>query len=249
MGADPHGRERRSISEQVADAIRVYMQAEGLHPGDRLGREEDLARQFGVSRPTLREALRLLSSSHLIRASKGPGGGIFVAATPEEGIGRTVSASVASMLETHSISIDELLETRMLFEVPLVGLAAQRATDDDVAQLKAMLAEAEASPDDSGLVGQVDERLHRKISEIAGNRLAAAFTAWVVEVLQPPLRELVRPAVVESVIVEQHRDIVRGIERGEPAAAERAMREHLVYVRDLVAAIAAAEPPQFPSGN
>jgi DNA-binding FadR family transcriptional regulator len=248
MGADPHGRERRSISEQVADAIRVYMQAEGLHPGDRLGREEDLARQFGVSRPTLREALRLLSSSHLIRASKGPGGGIFVAATPEEGIGRTVSASVASMLETHSISIDELLETRMLFEVPLVGLAAQRATEDDVAQLKAMLAEAEASPDDSGLVGQVDERLHRKISEIAGNRLAAAFTAWV-EVLQPPLRELVRPAVVESVIVEQHRDIVRGIERGEPAAAERAMREHLVYVRDLVAAIAAAEPPQFPSGN
>ena len=105
----------------------------------------------------------------------------------------------------------------MLLEVPLVGLAAQRATDDDVAQLKAMLAEAEASPDDSGLVGQVDERLHRKISEIAGNRLAAAFTAWVVEVLQPPLRELVRPAVVESVIVEQHRDIVRGIERGEPA--------------------------------
>jgi DNA-binding FadR family transcriptional regulator len=56
-------------------------------------------------------------------------------------------------------------------------------------------------------------------------------------VLQPPLRELVAPAVVESVIVEQHRDIVRAIERGDPAAAERAMREHLVYVRDLVAAI------------
>ena len=83
MSADPHRRaERRSISEQVADAIRVYMHEHGLKPGDRLGREEDLARQFGVSRPTLREALRLLSSSHLVRASKGPGGGIFVAATP-----------------------------------------------------------------------------------------------------------------------------------------------------------------------
>jgi GntR family transcriptional regulator, transcriptional repressor for pyruvate dehydrogenase complex len=241
MSADPQGRgERRSISEQVADAIRVYMQAEGLRPGDRLGREEDLARQFGVSRPTLREALRLLSSSHLVRASKGPGGGIFVAATPEEGIGRTLSASVASMLETQSITIDELLETRMLFEVPLVGLAAQRATDEDVAQLKAMIAEAESRPDDAALVAKVDERLHRLIAEIAGNRLAAAFTAWVVEVLQPPLRALVAPAVVESVIVEQHRDIVRAIERGDPAAAERAMREHLVYVRDLVAAIGAA---------
>jgi DNA-binding FadR family transcriptional regulator len=240
--ADPRGRtERRSISEQVADAIRAYMQSEGLRPGDRLGREEDLARQFGVSRPTLREALRLLSSSHLVRASKGPGGGIFVAATPEEGISRTVSASVASMLETHSITIDELLETRMLFEVPLVGLAAQRATDDEVAQLRAIVDEGERRPDDAARVAAVDERLHRLISQIAGNRLAAAFTAWVVEVLQPPLRELVAPAVVESVIVEQHRDIVRAIERGDPAAAERAMREHLVYVRDLVAAIGAAE--------
>src|SRR3954464_6014704 len=171
---DPRRRtERRSVSEQVADAIRVYMQSEGLGPGDRLGREEDLARQFGVSRPTLREALRLLSSSHLVRASKGPGGGIFVAATPEEGIGRTVSASVASMLQTHSITMDELLETRMLFEVPLVGLAAQRATDADVVRLYALIEEAEARPDDADLVGSVDERLHRTISEIAGNRLAA----------------------------------------------------------------------------
>src|ERR671937_1777322 len=110
MSADPQGRaERRSISEQVADAIRVYMQAEGLRPGDRLGREEDLARQFGVSRPTLREALRLLSSSHLVRASKGPGGGIFVAATPEQGIGLSVSESVASVLEAQSIDVHELI--------------------------------------------------------------------------------------------------------------------------------------------
>jgi GntR family transcriptional repressor for pyruvate dehydrogenase complex len=240
--ADPHRRtERRSVSEQVAEAIRVYMQSEDLHPGDRLGREEDLARQFGVSRPTLREALRLLSSSHLVRASKGPGGGIFVAATPEEGIGRTVSASVASMLQSESITMDELLETRMLFEVPLVGLAAQRATEADVARLHALVEEAESRPDDAELVASVDERLHRTISEIAGNRLAAAFNAWVVEVLQPPLRQLVAPAVVEAVIVEQHRDIVRGIEKGDPAAAERAMREHLVYVRDLLAAIGAQD--------
>jgi GntR family transcriptional regulator, transcriptional repressor for pyruvate dehydrogenase complex len=236
VSADPQSG-RRSISEQVADAIRAHMQSEALRPGDRLGREEDLARQFGVSRPTLREALRLLSSSHLIRASKGPGGGIFVAATAEEGIGRSVSDSVASMLEAQSITIDELLETRMLFEVPLVGLAAQRATEADVARLRAVLAEADAAPDDGDLVACVDARLHRLISEIAGNRLAAAFTHWVVEVLQPPLRALVAPAVVESVIVEQNHDIVRAIERGDPAAAERAMREHLVYVRDLLAAI------------
>src|SRR4051794_35171403 len=184
---DPRRRtERRSVSEQVAEAIRAYMQSEGLGPGDRLGREEDLARQFGVSRPTLREALRLLSSSHLVRASKGPGGGIFVAATPEEGIGRTVSASVASMLEAQSITIDELLETRMLFEVPLAGLPARRAPEEEVPPLHALRAGGESRPDDAKLVGSVDEPLPRQISVIAGNRLAAAFNAWVVEVLQPP---------------------------------------------------------------
>src|SRR3954467_12928307 len=199
MSADPHRRaERRSISDQVADAIRVYLQQGGLRPGDRLGREEDLARQFGVSRATLREALRLLSRAQLARPSTGPGGGMCAAAPAEEGIGLTVSASVASMLEAQSITMDELLETRMLFEVPLVGLAAQRATDEDVAALQALLAEAESRPADAALVGSVDQRLHRRISLIAGNRLAAAFNAWVVEVLPPPLRELVPPAVAAA---------------------------------------------------
>ena len=95
--------------------------------------------RFGVSRPTLREALRLLSSAHLIRATKGPGGGIFVAATPEQGIGLSVTDSVASMLSAESIDLDELIETRMLLEIPLAGLAAQRATEADVAGLHAIL--------------------------------------------------------------------------------------------------------------
>ena len=62
----------RAASEQVAVEIQHYIQQEGLGPGDFLGREEDLAAEFGVSRPTLREALRLLASGNLIRATKGP---------------------------------------------------------------------------------------------------------------------------------------------------------------------------------
>jgi DNA-binding FadR family transcriptional regulator len=53
-------------------------------------------------------------------------------------------------------------------------------------------------------------------------------------VLLPPLHDLVAPAAVEEVIAEQHRDLLRAIRRGDPAAAERAMREHLTYLRDLV---------------
>jgi GntR family transcriptional regulator, transcriptional repressor for pyruvate dehydrogenase complex len=218
------------------------MQREGLQPGDRLGREEDLARTFGVSRPTLREALRLLSSAHLVRATKGPGGGIFVAATPEQGIGRSVTDSIASMLSAESIDLEELIETRMLLEIPLAGLAAQRATEEDVAALHEVLDEAGESTQGEVFRG-LDRRLHGLIAQIAGNRLARAFTDWIGAVLQPPLQLLIEPAVVDAVVVEQHRDIVRAIERGDPTAAERAMREHLVYLQDLLSAVRRAEEP------
>jgi DNA-binding FadR family transcriptional regulator len=228
---------RDRISEAVAERIRVYMLTEELQPGDRLGREEDLARTFGVSRPTLREALRLLSSTHLIRATKGPGGGIFVAATAEHGIGMSVSATVASMLDAQSIDLLELLETRILLEVPLAAMAAQRAGEDDVATLTALVAELEGALADRERVGEIDQRLHRLVAQIAGNRLASAFTEWIVDVFQPRLRAVIDPAVVEEVIVEQHRDLLHAIARGDPPAAERAMREHLVYLCDLVTAV------------
>jgi len=226
-----------STSHVVAEHIRSFVARERLKPGDRLGREEDLAREFGVSRPTLREALRLLSSEHLIRASKGPGGGIFVAATPEQGIGLSVSAAVATMLDAQSIGLDELLETRMLFEVPLAGLAATRASEDDVTVLRALVEEVKAAATDHARTLDADTRVHHLIAQIADNRLAGAFTEWIVEVLQPRLAAVIEPAVVVSVIADQHRDLLEAIVRGDAAAAERAMREHLVYVRDVVNAV------------
>ena len=116
----------------MAVEIQHYIQQEGLGPGDFLGREEDLAAEFGVSRPTLREALRLLASGNLIRATKGPGGGIFVARTAEEGMSRSLSDAIAMMLETGTVTLDELLEARLLLEVPLAGLAAYQPEEETV---------------------------------------------------------------------------------------------------------------------
>ncbi len=81
-------------SEQIALELRRYLEREGLQPGDRIGTEQELATEFGVSRPTLREGLRLLASSHLIRVGRGRAGGIFVARTPGEGMSRNVSESI-----------------------------------------------------------------------------------------------------------------------------------------------------------
>jgi GntR family transcriptional repressor for pyruvate dehydrogenase complex len=231
-------RVRRTTTEDVAEEIRHYVESESLAPGDRLGREDDLAKQFGVSRPTMREALKLLSSSHLIRATKGPGGGIFVANTAEEGLGLSVSQSVAAMVSAQSISIEELMATRMLLEIPLAGLAAQRANAGQIEPMRELVEQArQRVSEGEAVLGTLDSDLHRRIAEAAGNRLLAALTGWIGDVLQPSVRELIEPAIVEEVAIEQHGDIVEAIARGDPRAAEKAMREHLAYVSDLVAAV------------
>jgi DNA-binding FadR family transcriptional regulator len=225
---------RGDASEQIALEIRRYVARRNLSPGDRLGTEQQLATEFGVSRPTLREALRLLAGSHLIRASRGPGGGIFVASTLNEGMGRNVSESIAAMLETDSVSLYELLDARMYLEVPLAGLAAQKATDATVAALQAAIDEAAEHHPASDPFRIADARFHRVIAGTAGNELLRAFTSWTLDVLQPSLVEALGGLIEAEAILSQHRAIVRAVQRRQPLAAQRAMRRHLEYVRDLI---------------
>ena len=225
----------RGASEQVAVQIQYHIQREGLGPDDFLGREEDLAARFGVSRPTLREALKLLASGNLIRANKGPGGGIFVARTAEQGISRSLSNSIAMMLETGAVTLEELLDARLLLEVPLAGRAAQRADPGLVARLReAVEAEAAADPDDLDSLATADGAVHRTIAAAAGNRMAEALIGWVFEVVQPSLVTALHGTVLPSAVVEQHEALQAAMEKGDPARAERAMKDHLLYLRDVL---------------
>jgi GntR family transcriptional repressor for pyruvate dehydrogenase complex len=223
---------RGTSSEQIAFEIRRYIVQHDLLPDDRLGTENELATEFGVSRPTLREALRLLASSHLIRASRGPGGGVFVASTQNEGIGRNLSESIATMFETESVSLRSLVEARIQLEVPLAGLAAENATDDTAAELEAAIAEAMTNREHpaSDEFRLADARFHREIARTAGNELLRAFTSWTLDVLQPLLVARVGGTIDGDAILRQHRAIARAILRRQPAAAQRAMRRHLEYV-------------------
>lgn len=219
----------------MAVEIQHYIQQEGLGPGDFLGREEDLAAEFGVSRPTLREALRLLASGNLIRATKGPGGGIFVARTAEEGMSRSLSDAIAMMLETGTVTLDELLEARLLLEVPLAGLAAYQPDEETVARLREIVErEAAARPNDTETYAATDMEIHRTLATAAGNRMIQALTDWIFEVLQPSLIEELQPAIVHSAILEHHQALLAAVERGDPIRAERVMKDHLLYLQDVL---------------
>ena len=240
------GPARRDASEQVAFEIRRYLSARDLRPGERLGTEQELAAEFGVSRPTLREGLRLLASSHLIRASQGPGGGIFVESTQSEGMRRNVSESIAVMLETDDVSLMELVEARISLEVPLAGLAAQHATETTASDLLAAIAEAEGNDPASEAFRIADTRFHRVIASAARNELLRAFTAWTLDVLQPSLIDTIGSSIDGAAILDQHRVIQRAIRLRQPAAAQRAMRRHLDYLRELVSSL---DPPTSPRGE
>ena len=230
----PRARQRliRGASEQVAIQIQHYIQEEGLRPGDFLGREEDLAAEFGVSRPTLREALKLLASGNLIRASKGPGGGIFVAHTADEGMGRSLSDAIGMMLETGNVTLEELLDARLLLEVPLAGLAAYHADEENLQRLReAVRGAATADPDE---LVEFDSEIHQAIAAAAGNRMLQALTGWVFEVVQPSVNAALHGAVVQAAIVEQHEALLAAIEKGDAPRAERAMKDHLLYLRDVL---------------
>jgi len=224
-------------SEQIAREIRRYVERERLRPGDRIGTEHELAREFGVSRPTLREGLRRLAGSHLIRVQKGRAGGVFVENTPGAGIGRHVSESIAAMLESESVTLCELLEARMFLEVPLAGLAAQLADQATVASLVGAIAAASGRDPASDEFRLADSRFHRTIAVAAGNELLITFTGWILDVLQPSLIEHVGHAVDGEEIVAQHQAIVRAIRRHRRTAAERAMRQHIEYMQQVLRSV------------
>lgn len=221
-------------SEQIAREIRKHLTTEGLRPGDRIGTETELADRFGVSRPTLREALRLLSGSQLIRVGRGRSGGIFVDATPNEGVSRNLTESIGLMLAAESVSMEELLDARLSLEVPLAGRAARSAGPAVIARLEAAIAAAEGQVPGTPQFNEADAEFHRVLAEAAGNDLLRALTGWILEVVQPSLIRRISPSVQADAILDQHRAILRAVRRGQHSAAERAMRDHIQYLIDIL---------------
>jgi GntR family transcriptional repressor for pyruvate dehydrogenase complex len=147
---------------------------------------------------------------------------------------RSIGESIATMLETDSVSLEELVDARVCLEVPLAGRAADRATDETVRELESAIAEAAGNHPASDSFRAADTRFHRVIARTAESELLSAFTSWTLDVLQPSLIDTLGDAIDGDAILRQHRAIVRAVARRRPAEAEEAMRGHLEYLRELV---------------
>lgn len=219
-------RPRDQVEQQLREAI-----LDGhFTQGEKLPAETELAQQFGVSRPTIREALGALVSSSLIRKVPGVAGGSFVNTVTPDSLGEMLSDSMGTILRIGALEIDEITEMRRVLEIPAARRAARDRSEEDVAAMYAVIEQQKATTLDDPNIPDYDCRFHTAIGDAAGNRLLSAFVGAVHRTTRPARFLEVTKEVAQKTI-KQHIAIAAAIESQDPDSAADAMRDHLDYVQ------------------
>jgi DNA-binding FadR family transcriptional regulator len=212
--------ERRTLAGVVMQRVEDYVRDRPLGPGDPLPSQYDLARQLGVSRPVVREALQGLASRGVLEIR--PGSGVYVsepAAIPLDN-GRLD-------IETHEAAL-EALEARMVVEVEMAALAAERATDEDFARMDQVLARLKRTSSRHQPTAQITSDFHRALARSCHNTMLYRMGQLIVRarVAQGIRVEHALPDIAAG----EHRShlILRdAIASRDPQIARSAMRLHL----------------------
>jgi GntR family transcriptional repressor for pyruvate dehydrogenase complex len=218
-------RARAQVEQQLKEAILRGQFAQG----EKLPPETELARQFGVSRPTVREALRALVTAGLIRKISGVSGGSFVNTVNPDSLGQMLRESMSTTLRLGTLNIGELTDVRKVLEIPSARLAAQYRSPEQLAELRAIVEKQRTTTLDDPEIPNYDAAFHTLIGQASNNRLLAALVAAAHAVTHPVEYLEVTPEVARKT-VKQHLAIVAALDAGDQARAAAAMEVHLDYV-------------------
>jgi DNA-binding FadR family transcriptional regulator len=228
-GAMPVRRVRKAY-EQVADQLRELIVRGELARGERLPTETVLAAEFGVSRATVREALRLLAAQNLVRTVKGPAGGSYVTLPTVDHISAFLHSSINLLTESEDVSLEELIEARELLEVPAARLAARRRADDDLERLRTSIP-GEPLRLSTQEQFAYNKDFHSIVLQSCGNTLLHVAAQPIFTVLQTNLARSALGRRFQRAVNEHHLAIVAAIEEADERAAGELMHEHLVFLR------------------
>ena len=225
----------QSVSNQIAEQIQLSITDGTLKADDKLPTEEELARQFNVSRPTIREALKRLAAKSLIRSRRGPSGGTFVTAPSSEEVSEFLISSVALMVSLGVFDLTEIAESRHELELVCVRLAVERRTD---AELEGMAREIKLQKNDALTDEEFcssDVRFHRALVNATHNPVLQFQMYTVIEALQPVENMVIFRFRKRSKIIRQHEKIFRAIQAQDLSMAENAINEQMNYLRGTFA--------------
>jgi GntR family transcriptional regulator, transcriptional repressor for pyruvate dehydrogenase complex len=228
----------RSAADQIAAQLREALVNGVLQPGDRLEPEPELAAKFGVSRATVREAIKMLRTQGMLHTARGAKGGHFVVTPQTRQLAASVGETFGLWFEAGDVSVAEVDEAREVVERACVRFAAERRTTTDLAAMRTIL-DAQADPTvtlDEYL--DLDTQFHSAIAESARNRLLE-LPMTAIHLVRPRTNLLLRKHD-RGAVLGQHRRIFEAIEAGDPEAAEIALLAHVGYLaREREAAVAA----------
>jgi GntR family transcriptional repressor for pyruvate dehydrogenase complex len=218
------------ISEEIVAQVIELIRTGQLHPGDRLPPERDLAQHFGVSRVTVRDALRVLEVRGLVEVRMGARGGAFVTVPSTE----LVSEGLRELLTMFALSADEVVEARLIMELGIVDLALTHATDADIAGLRALCATSEHAVRRGRYDTELSTEFHARLAAATHNEAVIKLS----ESFRGPLRlALVRAREGKEVAhrrsVEDHVAIVEALARRDRTAVRRRLADHLVRATNL----------------
>jgi GntR family transcriptional repressor for pyruvate dehydrogenase complex len=224
----------RPAYAQVASQIRELIMSGELSPGDRLPNESIMATQFGVSRTTVREALRVLSSQGLVITERGVTGGTFVSAGNPAVVAELLEIGLNVLTGNNALSVFELLECREMLEVPIAALAAQRRTADDIDRLERLLEWDRPGEESFADSFERHRQIHLAVHEAAQNRMFAVILDPLFGVLEG-LAQRVYSEERQDQVHTEHRHLVDAIRDRDAARAAAIMKSHLEALRAVYA--------------
>jgi DNA-binding FadR family transcriptional regulator len=234
----------RRVFEEICDQIRRRLEVGVLKPGDKLPAERDLALEFKVSRPAVREALRTLEISGVVSLQKGVKGGAFI----RDGNPQLLTQSLQDLMFLGKVSLRSLAETRVLLNGLVIKLACERASEDDFRAIE----------DNIGFIESSEDLAHRAEAGVQFFRLIARATGnEVLTMLVDSLGDIIRYVidktgrVARPELVPVRRRILKAMRARDVAAATAAMDEYLAIVHEGMDAepIALERPGRAPAAG
>ena len=216
---------RVNISDQVFEQLKNQLLNGNWKPGDKLPSENELSEKFQVSRVTIRQALQKLTALGLLETRFGEGS--FV---KEAQIGNYMNVLVPHAYLGKKTTL-EVLEFRQVVETESAGLAAERATADDIRTLRDILSRMQMLQNDSLAFAKADLDFHIAISSITRNSLIIATNSILNDILSVSMQDIVDQLGFE-IGLYYHEKLIDAISAHDSALATDIMREHILKTRE-----------------
>jgi DNA-binding FadR family transcriptional regulator len=215
------------LVDRVVNEIQRVIVSGQLQPGMKLLPERELADQLGVSRTVIREAVRILVAKGLLETK--PGVGTIVRQVTRDQIVEPLSL----LLQTQKggVSIEHLHQVRRMLEVEIAGLAAQQATEEDIAELKEVLNMMEAVMDIPEAFATRDADFHQGLAKTTHNPLLIILLDSIRDLMQEVRLMVTRHPDLRESVMPDHQKILERVAAKDTAGARRAMEEHLGHAR------------------